>query len=146
MIHLNRVKCHASLTFCWKKKTFWELSNLKYIVLKNLKSVNTKPVFVCPCIYIRFDIVHFIRVSFRRSVAGRGAVFTSFWWIFYIKVDGDWATWSTWSQCDVTCENGTQSRKRTCTNPAPADGGLDCIGDGVEIKICLKHFCPSIFV
>ncbi|XP_053404440.1 SCO-spondin-like [Mercenaria mercenaria] len=57
-------------------------------------------------------------------------------------VDGNWAEWSPWSQCDVTCENGTQSRRRTCTNPAPADGGLDCVGQSVESKTCVKQLCP----
>ncbi|XP_060553623.1 hemicentin-1-like isoform X1 [Ruditapes philippinarum] len=57
-------------------------------------------------------------------------------------VDGNWAAWTTWSQCDVTCENGTQVRKRSCTNPAPADGGLDCLGDSIEKKVCVKQLCP----
>ncbi|XP_060558845.1 coadhesin-like [Ruditapes philippinarum] len=57
-------------------------------------------------------------------------------------VDGNWATWSSWSQCDVTCDNGTQVRKRSCTNPAPADGGLDCAGDSMQSKVCVKQLCP----
>ncbi|XP_060565047.1 hemicentin-1-like [Ruditapes philippinarum] len=57
-------------------------------------------------------------------------------------VDGNWAPWSDWSTCDVTCDNGTRTRTRTCTDPAPADGGLDCIGKMTEINICSKQLCP----
>ncbi|XP_045184120.2 SCO-spondin-like isoform X1 [Mercenaria mercenaria] len=57
-------------------------------------------------------------------------------------VDGNWASWSPWTPCDVTCENGTQTRTRTCTDPAPAHGGLDCIGSSTDTKPCLKQLCP----
>ncbi|XP_053390928.1 A disintegrin and metalloproteinase with thrombospondin motifs adt-1-like [Mercenaria mercenaria] len=57
-------------------------------------------------------------------------------------VDGVWSEWSTWSECDVTCESGTQTRARTCTNPAPAHGGLDCAGNSMETKRCYKELCP----
>ncbi|XP_060580103.1 coadhesin-like [Ruditapes philippinarum] len=57
-------------------------------------------------------------------------------------VDGNWARWSPWSPCDVTCENGTQTRKRTCTDPVPAHGGLDCIGSNISTKSCSKELCP----
>ncbi|XP_060586448.1 uncharacterized protein LOC132742139, partial [Ruditapes philippinarum] len=57
-------------------------------------------------------------------------------------VDGNWGSWSPWSMCDVTCENGTQTRTRTCTDPAPAQGGLDCIGSNISTKSCSKELCP----
>ncbi|XP_052786184.1 hemicentin-1-like [Mya arenaria] len=57
-------------------------------------------------------------------------------------VDGNWADWSIWSGCDVTCGSGTQSRDRTCTNPAPEHGGLDCIGSNTETKACIMIPCP----
>ncbi|XP_053385726.1 uncharacterized protein LOC123538063 [Mercenaria mercenaria] len=57
-------------------------------------------------------------------------------------VDGNWAEWSPWSGCDVTCGNGIQTRSRTCTNPAPANGGLDCLGSAAETKVCQKELCP----
>ncbi|XP_045179462.1 A disintegrin and metalloproteinase with thrombospondin motifs adt-1-like [Mercenaria mercenaria] len=57
-------------------------------------------------------------------------------------VDGAWTDWSAWSSCDVTCENGTQSRHRTCTNPAPANGGLNCTGNEMETKVCQRELCP----
>ncbi|XP_052814185.1 thrombospondin-1-like [Mya arenaria] len=57
-------------------------------------------------------------------------------------VDGDWATWGAWSGCDVTCESGTQVRIRTCTNPEPANGGVNCVGDSTQYKQCTKQLCP----
>ncbi|XP_060552963.1 hemicentin-1-like isoform X1 [Ruditapes philippinarum] len=57
-------------------------------------------------------------------------------------VDGNWASWSPWSTCDVTCENGTQTRTRQCSDPPPANGGLDCAGTRTDIKTCLKQLCP----
>ena len=58
-------------------------------------------------------------------------------------VDGQWSDWSSWSNCDVTCDKGIQTRTRTCTNPAPANGGLDCIGPATETKHCQKDLCPG---
>ena len=64
-------------------------------------------------------------------------------WDIITLVDGEWAAWSGWSSCDVTCDNGTQSRYRTCTNPAPAHGGLDCVGEGNETQECQEGLCPG---
>lgn len=38
-------------------------------------------------------------------------------------VDGGWSDWS-------VCADGKQTR--TCTNPAPANGGKDCVGEAVQ--------------
>ncbi|XP_060594093.1 thrombospondin-1-like isoform X2 [Ruditapes philippinarum] len=57
-------------------------------------------------------------------------------------VDGNWAEWSQWSACDVTCEKGIQTRKRTCTNPEPAHNGLYCVGNKTDTKACLLQPCP----
>ncbi|XP_052255772.1 coadhesin-like isoform X3 [Dreissena polymorpha] len=57
-------------------------------------------------------------------------------------VDGDWAEWGTWTPCSVTCANGTQERTRTCTNPPPSNGGLNCSGPDVDTKLCTKQLCP----
>lgn len=47
-----------------------------------------------------------------------------------LTVDGGFSPWSEFGPCSKTCEKGFQRRFRTCTNPAPADGG----------KLCLEHF------
>ncbi|XP_052263932.1 coadhesin-like isoform X2 [Dreissena polymorpha] len=57
-------------------------------------------------------------------------------------VDGNWAQWGAWTTCSVTCENGTQSRTRDCTNPSPTNGGLNCTGPSVDSKMCLNQLCP----
>jgi len=53
-----------------------------------------------------------------------------------IKVDGKWSEWST---CSATCGGGTQTR--TCNNPAPANGGADCVGD--SSRTCNTQACVS---
>ncbi|WAR10863.1 ECT-like protein, partial [Mya arenaria] len=68
-------------------------------------------------------------------------------------VDGGWADWSSWTQCDVTCEHGRQLRTRTCTNPEPRDGGADCVGSAHETKfmaggafgiVGVRVLCPAM--
>merc|ERR1719315_313692 len=58
-------------------------------------------------------------------------------------VNGRWTEWSAWSQCSATCGGGLKQRTRTCTNPAPANGGLNCEGDGMESEACNNIDCPQ---
>lgn len=34
------------------------------------------------------------------------------------------------------------SRSRTCTEPAPRNGGAHCFGEATEARTCLVSFCP----
>ena len=58
-------------------------------------------------------------------------------------VDGEWATWSVWASCDVSCGGGIQTRNRTCTNPTPAHGGALCVGDETESQTCNSNQCEG---
>ncbi|XP_019647718.1 PREDICTED: cartilage intermediate layer protein 1-like [Branchiostoma belcheri] len=60
-----------------------------------------------------------------------------------IMVDGSWTTWTAWQACDVTCGGGVQRRTRACTNPPPADGGLDCAGRDEQARPCSDWKCPN---
>ncbi|XP_078677339.1 von Willebrand factor D and EGF domain-containing protein-like isoform X2 [Branchiostoma floridae x Branchiostoma belcheri] len=60
-------------------------------------------------------------------------------------VNGSWADWGPWSGCSVTCETGEMTRDRTCTNPAPANGGADCDGPDQETQACDTGVsCPGL--
>lgn len=58
-------------------------------------------------------------------------------------VNGAWACWSSWSQCSVPCGGGHYQRTRTCTSPAPANGGDICIGLHTEEALCNTHTCDG---
>ncbi|XP_046546417.1 SCO-spondin-like, partial [Haliotis rubra] len=54
-----------------------------------------------------------------------------------VPVNGGFTAWTAWTgpPCSVTCGTGpgvTRSRSRTCTNPAPSNGGADCFGDVLQ--------------
>ena len=53
-------------------------------------------------------------------------------------VDGVFTTWTAWTTCSepTYCLQGSKTRTRTCTNPAPANGGDDCVGLSQENKDC----------
>ncbi|VDM96427.1 unnamed protein product [Thelazia callipaeda] len=75
-----------------------------------------------------------------------------------VYVDGEWAEWSTWiGNCKVNCGQLKQEisrrrsnavhaklddiwpkliRRRTCNNPAPINGGADCLGHPEETSDC----------
>ncbi|XP_062975606.1 properdin [Elgaria multicarinata webbii] len=58
-------------------------------------------------------------------------------------VMGGWSGWGAWSACSVTCLKGVQTRKRSCSNPAPVCGGT-CPGDGTETQPCdTRRVCPT---
>ena len=48
---------------------------------------------------------------------------------------GTWMEWSDWSNCSVTCGNGSRSRERYCQGPG------DCIGEHNETDICNEIEC-----
>ena len=58
-------------------------------------------------------------------------------------INGGYSPWSVWSSCTRTCANGTKSRKRTCSNPAPRYGGNNCsvLGTSAETTNC-SNPCP----
>ncbi|KAL3870896.1 hypothetical protein ACJMK2_038927, partial [Sinanodonta woodiana] len=57
-------------------------------------------------------------------------------------LDGAWSDWTEWSDCTVTCDNGTTTRTRDCSNPVPAHGGKDCVGNSRETLHCPLYKCP----
>ena len=64
---------------------------------------------------------------------------------FYIcLVDGGWSEWSN-GPCSVSCEGvGTMTVTRSCSNPAPAYGGLNCEGESEQTGLeCGPIPCPS---
>ena len=56
---------------------------------------------------------------------------------------GVWSTWTQWTDCSMSCDNGTQTRERKCDNPTPAYGGRNCSGDKRETRDCFLRNCPG---
>ncbi|KAG5268284.1 hypothetical protein AALO_G00210820 [Alosa alosa] len=61
--------------------------------------------------------------------------------------DGGLSPWSTWSPCSLTCGGlGHKARQRSCSNPAPAHGGLECHGALEETTYCQAPDCPVVTI
>ena len=58
-------------------------------------------------------------------------------------INGGWSVWSSWGSCSASCGGGAQTRTRTCTNPAPANGGSSCSGSTSETQACNIHACSA---
>eukprot|EP00057_Strongylocentrotus_purpuratus_P011435 XP_011665909.1 PREDICTED: SCO-spondin [Strongylocentrotus purpuratus] len=57
--------------------------------------------------------------------------------------DGNWSQWSPWSSCNATCGDGITVRTRSCSMPAPSNGGQGCEGDALEMEGCNTDPCPT---
>ncbi|KAK3914743.1 Hemicentin-1 [Frankliniella fusca] len=57
--------------------------------------------------------------------------------VFELNIDasGDWAEWSDWTMCSVSCGFGTQERKRECLT-------FNCLGEVSETMPCFVSHCP----
>ncbi|NUN06245.1 MAG: thrombospondin type-1 domain-containing protein [Bdellovibrio sp.] len=56
---------------------------------------------------------------------------------------GGWSAWVNQGLCSRTCGGGLQNQTRTCTNPAPANGGAACTGPSSQQIACNTHACPT---
>ena len=63
--------------------------------------------------------------------------------MFYFLVHGGVTSWSGFDACSVTCGYGYQTKTRTCTNPAPLNGGDECSESLEETQFCGPDPCPS---
>ncbi|PIO73776.1 thrombospondin type 1 domain protein, partial [Teladorsagia circumcincta] len=49
----------------------------------------------------------------------------------------EWAPWSAWTLCSVSCGEGERKRTRECV------GGRDCPGVGMAVETCVTPTCPT---
>lgn len=59
-------------------------------------------------------------------------------------INGDVSDWVNQGTCSKECGSGLQTQVRTCTNPAPANGGLDCTKPLTQTIACNTQACPII--
>ncbi|XP_062600368.1 A disintegrin and metalloproteinase with thrombospondin motifs 12-like [Saccostrea cucullata] len=62
-------------------------------------------------------------------------------------VNGQWSSfvpYGDWSQCSSSCNNGTKTRVRirTCSIPAPFDGGKQCVGQSTSTETTTCNIQP----
>ena len=61
-----------------------------------------------------------------------------------ILVNGGWTEWTDWGECTASCGGGTHKRSRTCTAPAPGEGGAPCDGQPEEEEPCGTEACGRV--
>ncbi|KAJ8005481.1 hypothetical protein DPEC_G00118410 [Dallia pectoralis] len=62
-----------------------------------------------------------------------------------VKQDGSWGSWTKYGSCSRSCGTGVRFRTRQCNNPAPSNGGTDCLGVNYEYQLCKTEECPKHF-
>lgn len=70
----------------------------------------------------------------------------------YLTVNGNWGSWSPYTECSATCGGAQKERIRLCNNPPSANGGLDCLLTGTadqrakeesDSATCNENACPG---
>ena len=56
------------------------------------------------------------------------------------SVNGGWGAWTSWSKCGENCQ---RTRSRSCNNPAPVNGGRNCVGDRRDATACSGGNCNN---
>ena len=56
--------------------------------------------------------------------------------------DCKWSAYSTWSDCSVTCGDGTKFATRKIVQNA-VNGGNECLGDSKKVTPCNLGPCPG---
>ncbi|VDI32931.1 Hypothetical predicted protein, partial [Mytilus galloprovincialis] len=64
--------------------------------------------------------------------------------IIRMPMNGNWGRWNGWTRCSKTCGGGRRTRHRTCNDPSPIAGGLDCNGVSRENSSCSSNVCRGI--
>ena len=54
-----------------------------------------------------------------------------------MKAESTWNTWSSWEECSMSCDGGTQNRTRTCNY----DDGSPCMEMEAESELCNTQIC-----
>ena len=72
-------------------------------------------------------------------------IFVPFILLTIFLVNGGYSDWGPYGVCSKSCGGGKQTRKRTCTNPPPSNGGEDCSGLGPNsyTRECRNQECPG---
>ena len=75
---------------------------------------------------------------------GKSWVYKINWFmsLFSGPVNCLWSGFGDWSECSVSCGQGTQQRKRMVLQKA-SNGGQTCSGASKETRTCLKEACPG---
>ena len=62
-----------------------------------------------------------------------------------LVTDGGYSEWCPFTSCSVSCGGGVRYRNRTCTNPPPQNGGMDCqhLGPARESQKCNTQSCSK---
>jgi len=54
--------------------------------------------------------------------------------------------WQDSTQCSRSCGGGTKQQSRSCTNPVPYCGGVNCLGKKHRTVTCNEKHCPGMHI
>lgn len=124
------LSCYSVCSVTFHKETLWREEDK---ILVHLFCVKSSLIFF---VKVYFSIVY--------SIIQWSCLFDVYLHsLFYPTADGNWTPWSNYGVCSLSCGGGRQDRTRSCTNPAPKDGGDKCLGSYVSSQSCNTNKCPG---
>ena len=115
------------------------------VVYRQQRNVQKRVMHVQSCCFANLNLLLFCRSHCCRHRCLSSLIPNDATLLVILVTDGGYSEWCPFTSCSVSCGGGVRYRNRTCTNPPPQNGGMDCqhLGPTRESQKCNTQSCSK---